>query len=163
MTTPILAFPDHSRYFMLDTDASDTGIGAILSQVQDDGGEVVIAYASRSLSWQVQRYCVTRHELLAVVEFIHHFQHYLLGVHFTLRTEHGSLVWIQNLKEPEGQLARWLERLQEYIFTVVHRPGNQHKNVDALSRVLCNQCGRVTHVYSPAHLAAQIGIVSFCS
>lgn len=160
MTTPILAFPDHSRHFMLDTDASDTGIGAILSQVQDDGGEAVIAYASRSLSRQEQRYCVTRRELLAVVEFIHHFRHYLLGVHFTLRTDHGSLVWIQNFKEPEGQLARWLERLQEYTFTVVHRPGNQHKNVDALSRVPCNQCGRVTHVYSPAHLAAQIGIVS---
>ena len=157
MTTPILAFPDHSRHFMLDTDASDTGIGAILSQVQDDG---VIAYASRSLSRQEQRYCVTRRELLAVVEFIHHFRHYLLGVHFTLRTDHGSLVWIQNFKEPEGQLARWLERLQEYTFTVVHRPGNQHTNVDALSRVPCNQCGRVTHVYSPAHLAAQIGIVS---
>ena len=160
MTTPILAFPDHSRHFVLDTDASDMGIGAILSQVQDDGGEVVIAYASRSLSWQEQRYCVTRRELLAVVEFIHHFRHYLLGVHFTLRTDHGSLVWIQNFKEPEGQLARWLERLQEYTFTVVHRPGNQHKNADALSRVPCNQCGRVTHVYSPAHLAAQIGIVS---
>ena len=160
MTTPILAFPDHSRHFMLDTDASDTGIGAILSQVQDDGGEAVIAYASRSLSRQEQRYCVTRRELLAVVEFIHHFRHYLLGVHFTLRTDHGSLVWIQNFKEPEGQLARWLERLQEYTFTVVHRPGNQHTNVDALSRVPCNQCGRVTHVYSRAHLAAQIGIVS---
>ena len=160
MTTPILAFPDHSRHFMLDTDASDTGIGAILSQVQDDGGEAVMAYASRSLSQQEQRYCVTRRELLAVVEFIHHFRHYLLGVHFTLRTDHGSLVWIQNFKEPEGQLARWLERLQEYTFTVVHRPGNQHTNVDALSRVPCNQCGRVTHVYSPAHLAAQIGIVS---
>ena len=160
MTTPILAFPDHSRHFVLDTDASDTGIGAILSQVQDDVGEVVIAYASRSLSRQEQRYCVTRCELLAVVEFIHHFRHYLLGVHFTLRTDHGSLVWIQNFKEPEGQLARWLERLQEYTFTVVHRPGNQHKNADALSRVPCNQCGRVTHVYSPAHLAAQIGIVS---
>ena len=160
MTTPILAFPDHSRHFVLETDASDTGIGAILSQVQNDGGEVVIAYASRSLSRQEQRYCVTRRELLAVVEFIHHFRHYLLGVHFTLRTDHGSLVWIQNFKEPERQLARWLERLQEYTFTVVHRPGNQHKNADALSRVPCNQCGRVTHVYSPAYLAAQIGIVT---
>ena len=160
MTTPILAFPDHSRHFVLETDASDTGIGAILSQVQNDGGEVVIAYASRSLSRQEQRYCVTRRELLAVVEFIHHFRHYLLGVHFTLRTDHGSLVCIQNFKEPERQLARWLERLQEYTFTVVHRPGNQHKNADALSRVPCNQCGRVTHVYSPAYLAAQIGIVS---
>ena len=91
MTTPILAFPDHSRHFMLDTDASDTGIGAILSQVQDDGGEAVIAYASRSLSRQEQRYCVTRRELLAVVEFIHHFRQYLLGVHFT--SEQTMVPW----------------------------------------------------------------------
>ncbi|KAL5516969.1 hypothetical protein EMCRGX_G002428 [Ephydatia muelleri] len=102
MTTPILAFSDHSRHFMLDTDASDTGIRAILSQVQDDRGEAVIAYASRSLSRQEQRYCVTRRELLAVVEFIHHFRHYLLGVHFTLRTDHGSLVWIKTSKNQRG-------------------------------------------------------------
>ena len=57
MTTPILAFPDHSRHFMLDTDASDTGIGAILSQVQDDGGEDVIAYASRSESARAKILC----------------------------------------------------------------------------------------------------------
>ena len=62
---------------MLDINASDTGIGGILSQVQDDGSETVIAYASRSLSRQEQRYCVTHCELLSVVEHIHHFRHYL--------------------------------------------------------------------------------------
>ena len=74
----------------------------MLSQLSENGSESVIAYASRSLSRQEQRYCVTRSELLAVVEFTHHFRPYLLGRQFTLRTDHGSLVWLQNFKEPEG-------------------------------------------------------------
>ena len=81
----------------------------------------MIAYASRSLSRQERRYCVTHRELLAIVEFVQHFRQYLLGRQFTLRTDHGSLVWIRNFKEPEGQVTRWLERLAEYDFAVVHR------------------------------------------
>ena len=111
-TSPILAYPDYSKRFILYTDASNYGIGAVLSQISDDGSECVIAYASRSLSRQEQRYCVTRRELLAIVEFVQHFRQYLLGRQFTLRTDHGSLVWVRNFKEPEGQLARWLERLE---------------------------------------------------
>ena len=52
------------------------------------------------------------------------------------------MIWLQNFKSPEGQLARWLEKLQEYQFTIVHRPGHRHNNADALSRVPCQQCGR---------------------
>eukprot|EP00731_Ephydatia_muelleri_P012465 Em0006g1359a len=143
VSSPVLAYPDYSKCFVLDTDASDVGIGAVLSQPSEDGSERVIAYASRSLSRQEQRYCVTRRELMAVVEFTHHFRPYLLGRQFTLRTDHGSLVWLQNFKEPEGQLARWLERLQEFDFVVIHRQGTQHCNADALSRIPCRQCGRV--------------------
>ena len=95
---------------------------------------------------QEQRYCVTRRELLAIVEFTQHFRQYLLGREFTLRTDHGSLVWIQNFKEPEGQVARWLERLAEYNFKVVHRRGTKHNNADALSRLPCKQCGRSNHL-----------------
>ena len=81
-------FPNYSKQFILDTDASLSGIGAVLSQCQEDGCECVIAYASRSLSRQEQQYCVTRRELLAIVEFVHHFCHYLLGKEWT---DHGSL------------------------------------------------------------------------
>eukprot|EP00731_Ephydatia_muelleri_P025190 Em0017g273a len=106
---------NYNRRFILDMDASDTGIGAVLSQISDEGSERVIAYASRSLSRPEQRYCVTHKELLAVVSFVQQFRQYLLGREFTFRTDHGSLVWIQNFKEPEGQLARWLEKLQNGI------------------------------------------------
>ncbi|KAL5491798.1 hypothetical protein EMCRGX_G017162 [Ephydatia muelleri] len=117
----------------------DVGIGAVLSQVSDCGSERVIAYASRSLTRPEQR-------------------QYLLGREFTLRTDHGSLVWIRNFKEPEGQLARWLERLQEYNFTVVHRQGLRHCNADALSRVPCRQCGRDEDIESEN--TVMVGVVS---
>ena len=158
VSSPVLAYPDYERRFILDTDASDVGIGAVLSQVSDCGSERVIAYASRSLTRPEQRYCVTRKELLAVVEFVHHFRQYLLGREFTLRTDHGSLVWIRNFKEPEGQLARRLERLQEYNFTVVHRQGLRHCNADALSRVPCRQCGRDEDI--EAENTVMVGVVS---
>ena len=76
VTSPILAFPDHKRPFILDTDASDVGIRAVLSQFQDDGVERVIAYASRVLTKAERRYCVTRKELLAVVTFVQYFRPY---------------------------------------------------------------------------------------
>lgn len=121
------------------------GIGAVLSQIDDNGAERVIAYASKALSKPERRYCVTRKELLAVVSFVQHFRPYLLGRRFTLRTDHGSLTWLSQFEEPEGQLARWLERLQEFDFEICHRPGKKHQNADALSRIPCSQCGRETH------------------
>ena len=132
VAAPILAFPDFSKTFLLDTDACETGIGAVLSQ-EHDGLERVVAYASRTLSKAERKYCVTRKELLAVVTFMRHFRPYLLGHHFILRTDHSSLQWIYSMKEPEGQLARWLEQIQEFDVEVVHRRGKCHQNADALS------------------------------
>ena len=124
-------FPDFSLTFVLDTDASDIGIGAVLSQLEEDGSERVIAYASRVLTRPERCYYVTTKELLAVVFFTRHFRAYLLGRKFCLRTDHGSLTWLRNFKEPEGQLAWWMEKLQEYDFTISHRPGRKHQNADA--------------------------------
>lgn len=148
-SAPVLAFPDYSQPFVLDTDASGVGIGAVLSQVQK-GEERVIAYASRTLTKPERRYCVTRRELLAVVVYTQHFRHYLLGRPFMLRTDHGSLTWLQSFKEPEGQLARWLEQLQEFDFQIMHRRGRSHGNADALSRRPCEQCGLSHGVISEA-------------
>ena len=99
--------------------SSQEGIGAVLSQ-EIDGKEIVKAYASRALSKTERKYSVTRKELLAAVTFVHHFRSYLLRQCFLLRTDHSSLTWLQNFKEPEGQLARWIEKLQEFNFTVIH-------------------------------------------
>ena len=128
----ILAFPRTQDTFILDTDASDCGIGAVLSQNQD-GQERVVAYGSPILTKTERNYCTTRKEMLAVVYFIEHFCSYLLGHPFVLRTDHAALKWLSQFKEPEGQVARWLEPLQEYEFTTEHRPGKTHGNADALS------------------------------
>ena len=127
-----MAYPDLKATFVLDTDASQDGIGAVLSQIVD-GQEEVIAYGSRMLTKPERQYCITRRELLAVVHFVKYFRHYLVGKKFILRTDHASLRWIRSFKEPEGQLARWLEVLDTYDFTLEHRPGNKHGNADALS------------------------------
>ncbi|KAG1957220.1 thy-1 membrane glycoprotein [Pimephales promelas] len=133
---PVLAYPDPNQPFLVDTDASNVGVGAVLSQ-RGENGERVVAYYSCSLSRPERNYCVTRRELLAVVLAVRHFRPYLLGTRFTLRTDHASLTWMLNFRQPEGQVARWLEILQEYDFEVQHRPGRQHANADALSRRPC--------------------------
>jgi transposase InsO family protein len=157
--TPVLRFPVADAPYILDTDASLTGIGAVLSQVVD-GQERVLGYASRTLSKQERNYCVTRREMLAVVHFTKHFRPYLYGRRFTVRTDHSSLQWLRNFKEPEGQLARWLEVLQEYDYIIVHRPGKQHGNADGLSRQQCQQCGREHDDPRPKRTLQSVRVVS---
>ena len=140
---PILVYPDFTKPFILDTDASNEGIGAVLSQLDAQGKERVVAYGSRVLSKAERNYCATRKELLAVVTFIIYFRPYLLGHRFQLRTDHSSLQWLYRMKEPEGQVARWLEKLQQFEFQIVHRKGLRHTNADALSRLPCTQCGLI--------------------
>ena len=147
---PVLAHPDFSKPFIIDTDASDAAIGAVLSQ-KIDGQEHAIAYASRTLSKAEKRYCVTRKELLALVHFVKYFRNYLYGHEFTARTDHGSLRWLANFKDPEGQLARWLETLSSYSMKIEHRPGRLHRNADGLSRMPCKQCGRREVDTDPKH------------
>jgi hypothetical protein len=132
---PVLAYPSHdeSDRFILDTDASDTGIGAVLSQIQSDK-EQVIAYASKTLSKSQRNYCTTNKELLAVVTFVKQFRHYLMGRQFTIRTDHSSLRWLTNFKQAEGMVARWIVQLSCFDYEMEHRKGTQHGNADGLSR-----------------------------
>lgn len=139
MAAPILSYPTPTGQFLLDTDASNVCVGAVLSQLQD-GEEKVIAYGSAHLQSPQQRYCVTRRELLAVVRFTRQYRHYLLGRSFVLRTDHNSLTWLFRFKNPEGQLARWIEELSQYDFQIEHRPGTKHGNADALSRAPGLKC-----------------------
>uniref|UniRef100_A0A8C5APC8 Gypsy retrotransposon integrase-like protein 1 n=1 Tax=Gadus morhua TaxID=8049 RepID=A0A8C5APC8_GADMO len=137
---PVLSPPDPALPFLLDTDASNVGNGAVLAQ-EGPEGERVVAYYSRTFNKAERRYCVTRRELLAIVRAVRHFKYYLCGRHFTVRTDHSALQWLMSFKEPEGQVARWIEELQSYSFSVVHRAGVRHANADALSRRPCSQDG----------------------
>ncbi|GFY22526.1 retrovirus-related Pol polyprotein from transposon 17.6 [Trichonephila clavipes] len=137
----------------LDTDASNESVGAVLSQ-EIDGQERVVAYWSKCLSKPERNYCVTRKELLAIVKAIEHFHHYLYGQKFLLRTDHASLTWLMNFRNTEGQVARWIQRLNEYYFDIRHRKGSSHGNADALSRrpcpENCRHCSRVETKYDYA-------------
>ena len=137
---PTLAFPNTDRPFILDTDASDFALGAVLSQLDDNGQEHPLAYASKSLSSSQQKYTTTKKELLAVVEFTRHFRHYLHGQKFLLRTDHKSLLWLSSFKAPEGIVARWIEKLSAFDYDIQHRPGPQHANADSLSRLSASAC-----------------------
>ncbi|KAI8513239.1 hypothetical protein Bbelb_098780 [Branchiostoma belcheri] len=88
-------------HIISDSDASDTGIGGVLSQVQD-GRERVILYYGRALSREEQNYCTHRKEMLAAVEMIARHECYLLGPKFTLRTDHSALQYLQKMKNPTG-------------------------------------------------------------
>ena len=137
---PILGFPMEDRRFVLATGASLYAVGGVLSQLQKEG-EVVIAYASRSLRLSQRRYCTTRREMLAAVVMCTHFRSYLRGEQFTLRTYHSSLRWLQRFRNGDGMLARWYLLLGQFSVTFEYRPGAQHANADGMLRQ-CGQCQR---------------------
>ena len=97
---------------MLQTDASDRGVGAVLSQIRSDGGEHPIAYYSRKLLPREERYSTVEKECLAVKLGIQAFRVYLLGRPFRIQTDHRSLVWLDRLKESNTRLDRWSLPLQ---------------------------------------------------
>lgn len=130
---PILTCPDFSQEFIISCDASGVGLGTVLSQ-QGHLGEQVVAYASRTLSKCEQKYSATECECLAVIWAIEIFRPYVEGTCFTVITDHYSLLWLHNLKDPQGRLARWALRLQPYSFKLIHRKGKEHVVPDMLSR-----------------------------
>ena len=137
-TAPILAYPKFDRLFTLYTDASDVGLGAVLSQNDDNGVERVVAYASRALSDRERNYATTEKEALAIQYGTQHFRLYLLGRHFKIVTDHSALKWLSTI-EPKGRIGRWIMDLQEFQFSVEHRAGKIHQNADALSRLVLQE------------------------
>ena len=135
VTAPVMTCPDFNRMFSFQTDASNTALGAVLTQTFDDG-EKVICYLSRSLTRQETKLTVTEKECLAVIWSVEKLRHYLEGAHFKVITDHHSLLWLHNLKDPQGRLARWALRLQPYDFELIHRKGRDHVVPDFLSRSL---------------------------
>jgi transposase InsO family protein len=130
---PVLACPDFGKPFVLQTDAADTGLGVALTQYVD-GGDHVIAYASRSLTKPEQAYSTTEKECLAVVWGIEKMRPYLEGYRFTVLTDHQSLKWLRAIKDPTGRLARWAIFLQQHDFDIRYRKGVLNRVADTLSR-----------------------------
>ena len=139
----VMAFPQDNGLYVVDTDSSDFAIGGVLSQMQwcektQKYEERPIVFASKSLTKPQRNYCTTRKELLSVVIFVQMFKQYLLGRHFLIRSDNSSLRWLVSFKNPEGQIARWIEVLSHFDYKLEHRSGSRHRNADGLSRIPCD-------------------------
>ena len=136
-TAPVLAYPDYTQPFILETDASLKGLGAVLSQKGKDGEVRIIAYASRSLrpsERSMRDYSSAKIELMALKWSVcKKFKDYLLGSKFTVFTDNNPLVYVKTSKLGAAQI-RWLSELALYDFDIVYRTGRSNLVADALSR-----------------------------
>ncbi|KAG1580706.1 hypothetical protein G6F48_010280 [Rhizopus delemar] len=134
-TTPILSRPDFNKPFILITDASKLGLGAILTQLDDNGYEHPVIYASRGLKSTESNYAPTKLECLAVIWAVKLFRPYVLGKKFTIITDHSALNGLLKTPNPTGIIARWITILSEYEFEIKYRPGRVNESADFLSRL----------------------------
>ena len=124
-----------SRPFELSTDASDTGIGCILSQRDDSGRDRPVLFASKTLNNNELNWHTRDKEAYALIFARRKFRPYLLGRRFTWHTDHKGLQWLRNTRDPRGRYARWLEEAEEFDFVLNHRPCATNAHADALSRI----------------------------
>ena len=129
----ILFIPRVSDEFVLQTDASSKGVGAVLSVIRN-GEELPVGYYSRKLSPAEQKYAATELECLAVIRAIDHFAVHLTGRVFTVVTDHRALQYLESSRHLNGRLTRWALQLQHYSYTIRYRQGKSHQNADGLSR-----------------------------
>ena len=128
-SAPVLVLPSGSGNFVVCTDASAQGLGAVLMQ----NGKVV-AYASRQLRPHEENYPTHDLELAAVVFALKLWRHYLYGETFEIFTDHQSLKYIFTQKDLNLRQRRWIEYLKDYDFTLQYHPGKVNVVADALSR-----------------------------
>ena len=133
-SVPILQSPNFDEKFILQTDASDRGIGAVLSQLDEDGMDHPVSYFSRKLLPREEKYATIEKECLAIKLGIHAFRTYLTGRYFSIQTDHRALEWLDRIKDSNARLTRWSLFLQSYNFHIEYRPGKRNANADALSR-----------------------------
>lgn len=133
---PILYAPDFSKPFILQCDASNLGIGIVLSQVNDHGEEHPILYLSKKFSIAEQKYGTTEKECAAIIFAVKKLQCYLDNQQtFQIQTDHNPLVWLHQNMGTNPRLLRWSLSLQHLNYQVVHKKGKHHQNADSLSRV----------------------------
>ncbi|KAK7108528.1 hypothetical protein V1264_016261 [Littorina saxatilis] len=131
---PVVIMPDLALPYVVRTDASDRGMGAVLLQDQGKGLQPV-AYASKKLNSAEQNYATVEKECLATVWGIQKFERYLYGRHFVLETDHQPLQYLQRMKPTNARLMRWALQLQPYDFTIKVIPGKDNVGADYLSRM----------------------------
>uniref|UniRef100_A0A8C2WB23 Gypsy retrotransposon integrase-like protein 1 n=1 Tax=Cyclopterus lumpus TaxID=8103 RepID=A0A8C2WB23_CYCLU len=137
-SAPVLLHPDPKRQFIVEVDASDTGLGAVLSQRAVADQKVhPCAFFSRRFLPAEENYDIGNRELLAVVAALGEWRHWLEGAEqpFTIWTDHKNLTFIRATKRLNGQQARWAGFLSRFDFSLTYRPGSRNIKADALSRL----------------------------
>ena len=133
LTNPIVRNRDFSKVFILQTDASEVGAGAVLSQLDDNDQNHPIGYFSRKFLPREQKYATVEKECQAVKLRIQHFSVYHIGKSFRIQTDHRALQWLNNFKEKNSRLTRWSLALQ--TFTIEYKKGKDNANTYTLSRM----------------------------
>lgn len=131
---PILARAQSHYPFILTTDASNTHVGGVLSQTQDDGSVKPLGYFSKKLNSTENRYSATDKEALAVVLSCRHFHHYLWGTSFTIFTDHQPLTSVFKRKTKSARMNRWILEMREYQYNIQYVKGKYNYVADQLSR-----------------------------
>ena len=131
LQAPILAFPNFRHPFVIDTDASETALGAVLSHIID-GEERPIAYESRVSSKTDVNDATTKRGAIAIVQAMQWFRPYINGSQCIIRTDHASLQWVFR-RNADGMTFRMIQKMQYYDYRIVHGPGEKHCNADGLS------------------------------
>lgn len=126
---PTLAIPDFSKPFVLETDASGTELGVVLTQ---EGKP--LAFRSATLSDRRQAKSVYERELMAVVRAVQRWRHYLMGRHFVIRTDQKSLKFLTEQRVLGEEQLRWISKLPGYDLEIQYKPGKDNSAADALSR-----------------------------
>ena len=139
---PVLKMVEPDKPYILQTDVSELGLGAVLIQMKD-GEEHPVAFASRKLLLREKNYSVIEKECLAIVWSLQVFYVYLFGQRFSIKTDHQPLFWLVKMKNANQRLTRWALALQPYCFEIRHRRGSLNKNVDGLSGGALTQNGRM--------------------
>jgi transposase InsO family protein len=131
---PVLRSPDYKRPFIVQSDASQVGIGGVLAQMDDNNQEYVIGYFSHKLTKEEQKYHTYERECLAVLKTLDHFKPYIYLQPLIIITDHHSLTQTLKYNGKSGRLLRWSLLLQQHAHQIIHRPGSQMMVADALSR-----------------------------
>jgi hypothetical protein len=135
ITRPVLKLPNFDKPFVVQVDASERGLGAVLCQKDEQGREHPIVYASRKLLERERSLSTTEKECLSLVWAIQLLHPYLYGTTFVVETDHNALVWLYKVKDTNQKLLRWSLILQQYKFSVCHKRGKDNVNADVLSRI----------------------------
>jgi RNase H-like domain found in reverse transcriptase len=135
ISPPTLSLPREGRPYAIETDASDSQIGCVLQQSDENGIWHPLGYWSRQLNKAEHNYSATEKEALAIVWAVTHLRPYAERTHFTVRTDHSSLQWLLNISGNNSRLVLWRLRLSEFTFDMQYKPGRVNQVADAVSRM----------------------------